>query len=199
MPLRVDRISRKRLCLLVLQARRRHSYRHPTQAPADPTRSTSTFPTSASRLCRVQGCGNAWDRSVVHRHRVQRKPKSSYLRRMYRLHSLRNITRMMRGGYGFDEDDFEWDFIESDLESSEDVMLPCGLREQEAVSMMQCKNTCPICSVTISQGDEEASARDSSSTTNVALLCVAMRCLCFIGLTSLVTMQRLFVGHPEAA
>lgn len=28
---------------------------------------------------------------------------------------------MMRGGYGFDEDDFEWDFIESDLESSEDV------------------------------------------------------------------------------
>lgn len=42
----------------------------------------------------------------------------------------------MRGYCLEGEDDFDWEIMGSDLESSEDVMLPCGLREHEAVSMM---------------------------------------------------------------
>ena len=40
---------------------------------------------------------------------------------MYRVHSLRNIARLMRGYCLEGEDDFDWDIMGSDLESSEDV------------------------------------------------------------------------------
>lgn len=133
MPLRVEGISRKRLCLLVLQARKKHSGRQPAQAPPDPTSASRSSAASTGRV----GCGNALERSsAAQRQRVQRKTKSSYLRRMYRVHSLRNIARLMRGYCLEGEDDFDWEIMGSDLESSEDVMLPCGLREHEAVSMM---------------------------------------------------------------
>lgn len=39
---------------------------------------------------------------------------------MYRVHSLRNIARLMRG-YGFEGDDFDWEIMDSDLDSAEDV------------------------------------------------------------------------------
>ena len=40
---------------------------------------------------------------------------------MYRVHSLRNIARLMRGYCLEGEDDFDWEIMGSDLESSEDV------------------------------------------------------------------------------
>ena len=39
---------------------------------------------------------------------------------MYRVHSLRNIARLMRG-YCLEGDDFDWEIMGADLESSEDV------------------------------------------------------------------------------
>lgn len=77
--------------------------------------------------------GSLEQRTAAQRQRV-RRPKSSYLQRLYRIHSLRNIARLIRSPLG--GDDWDWEMLDSDFESSEDVMLPCGLRENEAVSMM---------------------------------------------------------------
>eukprot|EP00913_Durusdinium_trenchii_P009658 g9075.t1 len=131
MPLRVERVSRKRLCLFVLQARRKRSGRTPVLGPHS---ADIAFQRLAPDLRigsleqRRLGAGGRQPKWTV------RRPKSSYLQRLYRIHSLRNIARLIRSPLG--GDDWDWEMLDSDFESSEDVMLPCGLRENEAVSMM---------------------------------------------------------------
>mmetsp|Transcript_40832 Transcript_40832/g.94730 ORF Transcript_40832/g.94730 Transcript_40832/m.94730 type:complete len:227 (-) Transcript_40832:86-766(-) len=128
MPLRVERMSRKRLCLLVLKARRRKLGRE-TSPPWTSWRKMAKSP-------RASPCRSPDDEPNVARQRAQqRKLKCSPLQRMYRIHSLRNIARLIRGGSPCPEEFFWEEYEDSDIES-EDVILPCGLGANEAVSMM---------------------------------------------------------------
>ena len=72
---------------------------------------------------------------------------------MYRVHSLRNIARLMRG-YGFEGDDFDWEIMDSDLDSAEDVpRLQWSVRWQACVIFFHLRPCALLAARILMKGD----------------------------------------------
>eukprot|EP00931_Biecheleriopsis_adriatica_P108678 TRINITY_DN83016_c0_g1_i1.p1 TRINITY_DN83016_c0_g1~~TRINITY_DN83016_c0_g1_i1.p1 ORF type:complete len:251 (+),score=39.87 TRINITY_DN83016_c0_g1_i1:65-754(+) len=131
MPGRIGGVSRKRLCLFMLQARRQPK----CSANASSSKRKGSKPKAEVTRHRCQSNHREEVQAPILK-RSAKRPKQSIQKRMFRTHSLRDIAHLMRPSSLDWASAASWDLTSSDSDVDDDVMLPCGLGASEAVSMM---------------------------------------------------------------